>query len=73
MTHTVHIRKMRDNTGLTFALEARALSRLLERSGFTVEPLPLHHCGFAVCHLNANAITLFILQHDKVLEGWQVL
>ena len=73
MAHTVHIRKLRNNTGLTFALEARALSRLLERSGFSVEPLPLQQCGFTATHSNVSAITLFILQHDKVLEGWQVL
>ena len=72
MAHTVHIRKLRNNTGLTFALEARALSRLLERSGFSVKPLPLKQCGFTLTHSNVSAITLFILQHDKVLEGWQV-
>ena len=73
MTHTIHIRKLYNNTGLEFALEARELKRRLENAGFTVQPLPVHQRGFTVSHSTAGAITVFLLHHGSRLTDWQIL
>ena len=67
-----HIRKLRANSGLSFAKEARSVCRVLESRGFTVSVLPLHCCGFSVQHPNRTAITQLLLSEQDRFADWRI-
>ncbi len=67
-----HIRKLRNNSGLSFAVEARSVCCILESRGFTVEVLPEHCCGFSVQHSNRTAITQLLLLEQDRFADWRI-
>ena len=68
-----HIQKLRANSGLSFAVEARSVCRVLESRGFTVGVLPLHCCGFSVQHSSSSAITQLLLSEPNRFLNWQII
>ena len=67
-----HICKQRANTGLSFAVEARSVCRVLESRGFTVAVLPEHCCGFSVQHSSSSAITQLLLFEPNRFADWRI-
>lgn len=66
VNHTWHVRF--DADAVLYDVSWSKIGKQLRLSGFAVNPLPGTPYGLSVSHSHAGAITLFTLQHPRLVQ-----